>query len=103
MPNPRKKGSAGEREWASLLRELGIDARRVPLSGAAPGWAGDVVSVIHGVGKVVWQVKRRKALPAWLGADGVDAVALRADRGQWYVLLPLSLWKVMLRGRAKHE
>jgi len=103
MPNPRRKGSAGEREWAALLRELGIDARRVPLSGAAPGWGGDVVSMLPGVGRVVWQVKRRRALPAWLEASKADAVALRADRGEWYVLLPLVLWEAILRGRARHE
>jgi len=103
MPNPRRKGSAGEREWAALLRELGIDARRVPLSGAAPGWGGDVVSMLPGVGRVVWQVKRRKALPTWVGADKADAVALRADRGEWYVLLPPALWKALLRGGTNHE
>jgi len=103
MPNPRRKGSAGEREWAALLRELGIDARRVPLSGAAPGWGGDVVSVLPGVGRVVWQVKRRKALPTWMGVDKADAVALRADRGEWYVLLPPALWRALLRGGTNHE
>jgi hypothetical protein len=100
MPNPRRKGSAGEREWTAYLRSLGIQARRVPLSGAAPGYGGDVDSLIPGLGRVVWQVKRRRSFPDWLGIEGADAVAFRADRGRWYVLLPVGLWQALLCTRS---
>jgi hypothetical protein len=96
MADPRRKGARGEREWAAYLRSLGWEARRVPLSGAAPGYGGDVESHVPGLGRVLWQVKRRGGLPRWLGLEGVDAVALREDRGGWYVLLPAELWARMV-------
>ena len=96
MADPRRKGARGEREWAAYLRGLGLEARRVPLSGAAPGYGGDVESAVPGLGRVLWQVKRRRRLPGWLSLEGVDAVALREDRGGWYVLLPAELWARML-------
>lgn len=59
----------------------------MPLSGAQEGYPGDVTAL-----GLVWQVKSRadgfKSLYAWL--DGADALALRADRREWLVVLPLS-------------
>jgi Holliday junction resolvase len=92
MADPRRKGARGEREWAAYLRGLGLEARRVPLSGAAPGYGGDVESYLPDGGRVLWQVKRRGRLPGWLSLEEVDAVALREDRGGWYVLMPAELW-----------
>jgi hypothetical protein len=96
MADPRRKGARGEREWAAYLRGLGLEARRVPLSGSAPGYGGDVESYLPQGTRVLWQVKRRGRLPGWLSVDGVDAVALREDRGGWYVLLPAELWARMV-------
>lgn len=81
----RRKGSRGEREWAALLEARGWEARRVPLSGAAEGYPGDVESRLGDV-TVLWQVKRRCSLPQWLASD--IPVALRADRCEWWVLMP---------------
>lgn len=77
----RNKGARAEREFARL-----IGGRRVPLSGAAGGeFAGDVV----GLG-LRWEVKRRadgfRELYRWL--EGKDALAVRADRRPWLVVLP---------------
>lgn len=38
------------------------------------------------------QVKARKALPQWtkVPEGEVDIVAFREDRGEWYILLPLT-------------
>jgi hypothetical protein len=79
----RRKGIDAEREFASLLP----DGRRVPLSGVMGGeWSGDVV----GLG-LRWEVKRRRdawrELYEWL--EGADALALRADRRAWIVVLTL--------------
>lgn len=78
----RRKGVEAEREFARL-----IGGERVPLSGAAGGrYAGDVI----GLG-LRWECKRRrdgfKQLYDWL--DGADALAVRADRKPWLVVMPL--------------
>lgn len=80
---PRRKGDNAERELARLL-----GGQRVPLSGAAGGdYAGDVV--VPGLGR--GEVKRRrdgfKQLYAWL--EGRDFLALRADRREWLIVLPV--------------
>lgn len=76
----RDKGARAEREFAKL-----IGGRRVPLSGAAGGeFAGDVI----GLG-MRWEVKRRengfRQLYKWL--EGKDALAVRADRREWLVVM----------------
>lgn len=78
----RRKGADAEREFARL-----IGGERVPLSGAAGGsYTGDVI----GLG-LRWECKRRrngfKQLYDWL--DGADALAVRADRRPWLVVMPL--------------
>ena len=81
----RRKGQEREREFARA-----IGGRRVPLSGASEGYPGDVV----GLG-LTWEVKVRadgngfKQLYGWL--EGVDALAVRADRRGWLVVLPLEV------------
>jgi len=88
----RRKGYRLEAEIVQRCREIGLDdARRVPLSGAAPGWAGDVE-----VAGLRCEVKGRasgdgfKTLERWLGTN--DALFLRRDRADPLVLLPWSTW-----------
>jgi Holliday junction resolvase len=81
----RDKGARAERAFAKL-----ISGERVPLSGAAGGsYVGDVV----GMG-MIWECKVRKdgfkQLYSWM--DGKDALAIKADRKEWMVVLPL--WKL---------
>lgn len=89
----RDKGARAEREFAKL-----ISGERVPLSGAAGGsYTGDVV----GLG-LKWEVKRRadgfRELYKWL--DGKDALAVRADRREWLVVMPLERFMELLeRGK----
>ena len=78
----RDKGARAEREFAKL-----ISGERVPLSGAAGGrFAGDVI----GLG-LRWEIKRRengfRQLYGWL--ENADALAVRADRREWLVVIPL--------------
>jgi len=88
----RIKGSIGEREIVSILQSAGIEARRVPLSGAmsATGFGGDVL-VRDGAGEARWEVKRRGQgfvrLEKWL--EDAEVLAFRADRGTWMCCLRL--------------
>lgn len=81
----KRKGSRAELDFAKR-----IGGEKVPLSGAAGGsFVGDVV----GMG-MVWECKVRKdgfkQLYSWM--DGKDALAIKADRKEWMVVLPL--WKL---------
>ena len=81
-----------EREIVAMLKEAGIPAERVPLSGAAGGsYTGDVI-----VGKK-WkaEVKARKSgdgfktLEGWLGSN--DLLVLKRNNAEPMVLLPWSM------------
>lgn len=81
----RNKGQRREREFAKLIGGL-----RVPLSGAQEGFEND----IEGLG-LKWEVKARKdgfkTLYQWLGdeREKPDALALKADRKPWLVVMTL--------------
>lgn len=82
----RNKGLRRERELAHL-----VDGERVPLSGAAGGsYIGDVTAF-----GLTFEVKARaagfKLLYRWL--ENADALALKADREPWLVVIPLDLFK----------
>jgi len=78
----KRKGSRLEREFAKL-----IGGERIPLSGSVGGsYSGDV----KGLG-LLFECKARKdgfkQLYQWLDGDA-DALALKADRKDWLVVLP---------------
>lgn len=87
----RDKGLRSEREFAKLIK-----GERVPLSGAAGGsYTGDVI----GMG-LTFECKVRadgfKQLYSWLGTN--DALAVKADRRPWLVVIPLSKFKEIVEG-----
>lgn len=87
----RNKGARGEREVARLL-----GGERVPLSGASGGsFTGDVRAL-----ELLWEVKLRgngfRQLYRWL--EGVDALAVRADRQEWLAVMPLETLLKLLEG-----
>jgi len=86
---PKRKGARVEREVLALLRGAGLEARRVPLSGSAPGYPGDLEVNIPGLGVVLVEVKarRRVALEAWL--DGRGLLIIKPDRKPPLAVLPL--------------
>ena len=95
----RRKGYRGEKEAEEILRELGFDAKRVPLSGASEFQKGDVVVFEKGHPQWVVEVKRRargfEMLYRFL--ERADLLFVRADRKDWIVCMELEtlkkLWK----------
>lgn len=89
----RNKGATFERAIVNEARERGLNAKRVPLSGATDYAKGDV-EITPGFGDKPWvfELKRRKTLPAWLNdALGDNAgLILRADRHDAVAVIPLA-------------
>lgn len=84
MPNNRARGRRGELE---LAEQLG--GRRISRTGETGS------DVVDASGRT-WEVKRLRELPAllrgWLqqaAGQGDYGVAFRADRSQWYLIIPL--------------
>lgn len=101
----RDKGARSERALVNLLREHGLDAVRVPLSGACDGFKGDVLVRGRFWGddgfdkqdfdpplKIESKVRANgfKQIYNWL--DGNDALAIKADNKEWLVVVPLKEW-----------
>ncbi len=87
---PRRKGDRLEREVVKLLEAAGIPAKRVPLSGSARGYPGDVLATMAGRDHVLECKSRRDfaTLYGWL--QHRDALVLKGDRREHLVVLRLS-------------
>ena len=86
---PRQKGDRLERAVVKLLQDAGLDAKRVPLSGSAAGYPGDICVKIAGR-ELTLECKSRKdfaTLYGWL--TDRDALILKADRKDPLVVLKL--------------
>jgi Holliday junction resolvase len=92
-----RKGKAGENEVVKLLQKYGIEAERVPLSGALKSskYAGDVVLALANDKRI--EVKRRKTglktIQKWLNQDEhVNYIFFREDgnRENWIVIMRFS-------------
>jgi len=83
----KTKGSRREREFARL-----INGTRIPLSGAAKHAGQEHTGDVAGLG-LKFEVKARKngfkTLYQWLDQEGIDALALKADRREWLVVMPI--------------
>ena len=94
----RDKGLRRERAIVDIHTKCGIQAERVPLSGAVRyrGNGADVDLYVRGERPVKAEVKARGAgdgfrtLERWLG--GNDALFLWRDRAAPFVVLPLHVW-----------
>jgi hypothetical protein len=95
----KRKGSAGEREFADL-----IGGKRVPLSGALGGEFSNDVVAPNGM-KI--EVKRRAGgfvtLYDWIldEREKPDAVAFRADRMPWIVAMTVEQFKRLVEAAMK--
>lgn len=90
MVNGNIKGKAGEREFASVLRGFGFEARRGQQYSGIGG--EDVVSSVEGVHFEVKRVERLNVMEAYAQAtrdagDKWPVVAHRRNRGDWMVTL----------------
>ena len=94
----RDKGLRRERAIVEIHTKCGLQAERVPLSGALRyrGNAADVDLYVRGSLPIKAEVKARGAgagfrtLERWLGSN--DALFLWRDRAAPFVVLPLHIW-----------
>jgi len=82
----RDKGLRIEREVVNRHKDIGVVARRVPLSGAAEGYPGDVIIADHFTGEVKARKAGFKSIIDWLGDN--DILFLRPDGDTPYVFMP---------------
>lgn len=93
----RDKGNRVERSIVNLFRENGFKALRVPLSGAAQGFKGDIVLE----DKYQCECKARKSgggfvtIEKWLG-DNHMLFCIR-DRAEALVVMPISVMMGMMK------
>ena len=110
MPRKSKdKGYRIEREIVELHKAIGIEAKRVPLSGAmgcyGREFAGDVDIPISSDLTLKAEVKARAngsgftTLERWL-ADN-DCLFLRRDRAQPLVCVPWRIWQQLITAAKK--
>jgi hypothetical protein len=113
----RDKGNRVERRMVNMLKESGIPARRVPLSGATEYAKGDVEFIKDAYVAARWsqyvedphtdewakyglvaECKARKEFPKWLteylGSN--DALFLVEDRKEPLVVLPFSIFREII-------
>ena len=90
MAHPSKvKGNTYEIEIVAKFEESGIECKRaLGSNGQALGHHEEVDCLAHGELRI--QAKRRKNIAKWLKPSiFVDAVVVREDRGENYILLRL--------------
>jgi hypothetical protein len=81
----KRKGYMGEHEVEELLNDLGIEAKRIPMSGATGYQKDDIMLPDKGT----IEVKRRKKISKFLQdmLNTADYGILRGDREEWIVLM----------------
>lgn len=98
----RDKGLRVERELVNKLKESGVEAKRVPLSGAAEGFKGDIQ-----IGQFIAEVKARKdgagfkVLEAWLGDN--DFLFLKKNNMDPMVVLTWPMFIALMQSWSKEE
>lgn len=103
----RDKGARSERQLVKSFTDSGIEARRVPLSGADQNFKGDLYLNPFNPGGVepdfVLEAKVRgngfKSLYDWI--EGNDFLAVKADRKEWLVCMRLDELKRLLNTGAE--
>lgn len=102
----RNKGIRAEREVVRILKKAGINARRVPLSGAAPYYKGDVVIELDNA-ILVAEVKIRKKghsdIYRWLEEGAGELLIHRVNRKPFLVTMPLKTFAEFLKRRENDE
>lgn len=97
MTHPSKrKGNGYEREIVHAANEIGLQAKRAYASNGESLGAHAEVDVLV-AGRAV-QAKRRAKIAQWLKpSEHVNAVAVREDRGESFVVLRMHDWLSLLK------
>ena len=85
----KRKGDRLERLVVDAFRKAGFEAKRVPLSGAAPDYPGDVIVTLGGA-EYTLECKSRKdfkTLYGWLEPN--NALVIKGDRREALLVLRL--------------
>lgn len=97
----RRRGGDYERELVNAFKGYGLNARRVPLSGATTYAKNDVEVVAGFDGKTTLsgEAKRRAGLPEYItkALDGADFAAFRQDRGETLIVVRLETFAQLLQ------
>lgn len=96
----RDKGCRSERNLVAVFKAYGIPAKRVPLSGAATGFKGDVLIEVAGRQMQLESKVRAtgfKQIYGWI--EGNDALVIKADRQESLVVVPLQLFCELMGGK----
>lgn len=96
MTHPSKvKGNAFERELVQAGLASGIPSKRAYASNGEA--LGQVAGVDVMIGTKRIQAKRRAKIATWLKTEqGVDAVAVREDRGEVFIVLRLDEYLLLI-------
>jgi hypothetical protein len=103
MPNrSREKGDRFERECVNRLKDLGLPAERVPLSGAVGGsFTDDIIVSGHQV-ECKTRARAWSDLFGWLNPKHHErppyALFIKADRTDTLVVMTLDTFADMLKG-----
>ena len=91
MANRSKdKGSRFEREAVAILTAAGLDAKRIPLSGAMRGYKGDVALVIGGQNlRLECKVRKSGFKFIYDAMSDNDALLVKTDRAEPLVVIGL--------------
>lgn len=87
----REKGARFERAVVEALNSYNMNAKRVPLSGSAAGFKGDVHFESKGKPRVAECKSRKsgfKVIREWLGEN--DVLAIKDDRTEPLIVMRLS-------------
>jgi len=87
----KDKGYRLEHELVEKLKELGLQAERIPLSGQAGGSFSGDIRINEKIAEVKGRADGFKNLYRWL--EGKDILFVRADRREWLVIQRLKDWK----------
>ena len=104
----RAKGNRVEREFVTAIKELGLRAERVPLSGASHfRGCGHDVDVYRAGDEfpLCGEIKARKEIPAWLSGwlGDNDFLAIKEDRAEPLIVLPWRVWARLLNPQNKEN
>ena len=91
----RQKGYRGEYKLVKLLKKHGLNAKRVPLSGATTFQKGDIMIGEYRA-EVKWRKDGFKEIYKWLGDN--DFLFIKADRKPYLVVMNIEAFIKLLGG-----